>query len=59
MGSKIIEDEEHFLYTCDLYADLRSKLITNLNKSPPSSLTESNSANSEDEILEITVIFRT
>ena len=34
MGSETIEDEYHVLYGCDLYADLRAKLITNLNKSP-------------------------
>ncbi len=35
MGSEIIEDENHVLYGCDLYADLRAKLITNVNNSPP------------------------
>ena len=34
MGSETIEDENHFLYECDLYNDLRTKLITSLNKSP-------------------------
>ena len=34
LGSEIIEDEKHVLHICDLYADLRTKLITNLNKSP-------------------------
>ena len=35
MGTEIVEDEGHVLHCCDLYADLRTKLITNLNKSPP------------------------
>ena len=34
MGEKIIECENHLLYNCDLYASLRSKLITQLNKAP-------------------------
>ena len=35
MGTEVVEDEDHVLHSCDLYADLRAKLITNLNKSPP------------------------
>ena len=35
MGLKILEDENHMLFECDLYADLRAKLISQLNKSPP------------------------
>ena len=31
MGEKLIEDEKHFLFVCDLYADLRAKLIKRLN----------------------------
>ena len=34
MGISKIEDESHVLYECDLYAKYRSKLITNLNKTP-------------------------
>ena len=34
IGSKMVEDENHFLHDCDLYNDLRLKLISNLNKSP-------------------------
>ena len=34
MGLKLLEDENHVLHTCDLYADLRAKLIKNLNNSP-------------------------
>ena len=34
MGSCITEDEDHILYDCDLYADLRAKLVTKLNNSP-------------------------
>ena len=34
MGEKIIENENHLLFECDLYANLRSKLITCLNKAP-------------------------
>ena len=34
MGIKIVEDESHMLFECDLYAGLRTKLITQLNKSP-------------------------
>ncbi len=34
MGSEIVEDENHALHNCDLYTDLRTKLIKNLNKSP-------------------------
>ena len=30
----MVEDENHFLHDCDLYNDLRLKLISNLNKSP-------------------------
>ena len=29
-----IEDERHVLYTCDLYGELRNKLISSLNKPP-------------------------
>ena len=32
MGSRLIEDEEHVLINCDLYAGLRQQLITRLNK---------------------------
>ena len=35
MGIKQIENENHVLFECDLYADLRAKLITKLNKSTP------------------------
>ena len=35
MGLKIVEDENHMLFECDLYADSRRKLISQLNKSPP------------------------
>ena len=35
MGATIIEDESHMLYECDLYEDIRAKLITRLNRSPP------------------------
>ena len=35
MGAKIVEDESHMLYECDLYEDIRAKLITRLNRSPP------------------------
>ena len=34
IGSEIVEDENHFLHDCELYNDLRLKLISNLNKSP-------------------------
>ena len=34
MGQSKIEDESHVLFECDLYSTLRSKLITNLNKTP-------------------------
>ena len=34
IGSEMVEDEHHFLHDCDLYNDLRLKLISNLNKSP-------------------------
>ena len=30
----MVEDEHNFLHDCDLYNDLRLKLISNLNKSP-------------------------
>lgn len=35
MGAEETESESHMLFECDLYADLRSKLITQLNSSPP------------------------
>ena len=34
MGIDVVEDENHFLFECDLYASLRSKLITRLNNTP-------------------------
>ena len=34
MGAQVIEDENHVLHTCDLYAGLRAKLITRLNNAP-------------------------
>ena len=34
MGAQIVEDENHVLHNCDLYADLRTKLITRLNNAP-------------------------
>ncbi len=34
MGIDTIENETHFLFNCDLYQDLRTKLINNLKKSP-------------------------
>ena len=34
MGAKIVEDENHLLYNCDLYAGLRAKLINRLNNAP-------------------------
>ena len=35
MGATIIEVKSHMLYECDLYEDIRAKLITRLNRSPP------------------------
>ena len=34
-GLKCVENEKHVLFECDLYADLRAKLIQNLKKVPP------------------------
>ena len=34
MRVEVIESENHVLFECDLYADLRAKLISQLNKSP-------------------------
>ena len=34
MGVEVTESENHMLYECDLYAELRAKLITQLNKIP-------------------------
>ena len=34
MGLSTVEDENHFLYECDLYSKIRSKFITNINKVP-------------------------
>ncbi|NRB81925.1 MAG: reverse transcriptase family protein [Saccharospirillaceae bacterium] len=34
LSGKYIEDECHVLYKCDLYGELRTKLINTLNKSP-------------------------
>ena len=34
LGEDQVEDEEHMLFRCDLYADLRSKLISTLHKIP-------------------------
>ena len=34
MGADNIEDENHLLFECDLYANLRSKLIIKLNTTP-------------------------
>ena len=36
MGHNVVEDENHVLFDCDLYANSRSKLITTLNKLPHS-----------------------
>ena len=33
LGVQIVEDEKHVIFDCDLYADLRSKLICALNSS--------------------------
>lgn len=38
MGSEVIEDENHLINDCDLYAGLRNKLITRLNNAPESHL---------------------
>ena len=32
LGQNIVEDEKHTLFECDLYSNLRNKLINNLNK---------------------------
>ena len=42
MGVKVIESENHVLFECDLYADLRAKLISKLNKSTPYCLPNTN-----------------
>ncbi len=34
MGVQVVEDENHVLHNCDLYAGLRAKLITRLNNAP-------------------------
>lgn len=34
MGINTVEDENHLLHSCDLYASLRTKLITRLNNAP-------------------------
>ena len=34
MDKNVVEDENHVLFTCNLYANIRSKLINTLNKSP-------------------------
>ena len=34
MGAKVLEDENHLLNSCDLYAGLRTKLINRLNRAP-------------------------
>ena len=34
MGAEIVEDENHLLNICDLYADLGIKLINRLNNAP-------------------------
>ena len=34
MGAEVVEDENHVLQNCDLYAGLRTKLITRLNNTP-------------------------
>ena len=38
MESEVIEDENHLINDCDLYAGLRNKLITRLNNAPESDL---------------------
>ena len=43
MGAKIVEDESHMLYECDMYEDIRAKLITRLNRSPTIQNTHPNS----------------
>ena len=45
MGSDVVEDENHFLFECDLYASLRSKLITKLNNAPK--IEQSTTSNTE------------
>ena len=34
MGAKVVVNESNMLYECDLYADLKAKLINRLNRSP-------------------------
>ena len=34
MGINVVEDENHLINDCDLYASLRNKLITRLNNAP-------------------------
>ena len=34
MGSRTVEDEAHVLYSCDLYSDVRNKLINTLKRAP-------------------------
>ncbi len=45
MGLRVVEDENHFLYECDLYSKIRSKLITNLSKIPDIEICENLSPN--------------
>ena len=45
MRSDVVEDENHFLFECDLYASLRSKLITKLNNAPK--IEQSTTSNTE------------
>ena len=52
MGANNIENESHLLFECDLYADLRAKLITRLNYSS-SSIT--NSSNNHSTIFNLNV----
>ena len=34
MGTEILEDEKHVMHECDLYSDIRAKLIARLRNAP-------------------------
>ena len=55
MGANNIENENHFLFECDLYADLREKLITRLNHSSSSISTISNCSKNQKNNFKLNV----
>ena len=52
MDLNTIEDENHLLYTCDLYSRDRRKLISRLNRSPPNNIDTPTSTNHSTTLIQ-------